>query len=185
MAFNESKLKELVVYIANESKDDPAFGKTKLLKLLAYADFAAYKRLGRPITGASYIKLEHGPTSREAPSALNLLRTVGRITTINEDVFDYSQSRIVALAPADESVFEPGELALVDEVIEAFRALNNSQMAAVSHRDFVGWQIAEERGEIPYSTVYLAPPEPLEEDELAHVQVLLRESEEARKAAAV
>jgi len=185
MPFNEGKLKELVVYIANKSKDDPAFGKTKLLKLLAYADFAAYKKLGQPITGATYIKLEHGPSSQEAPPALNLLRALGRIQILSEDVFDHEQSRIVALGPADESVFTADELAISDQVIETFGSLNNTQMAAVSHRDFVGWQIAEEREQIPYETVFLAPPEPTTETERAHVQDLVVESERAREAAAV
>jgi hypothetical protein len=184
MPFNEGKLKELVVYIANKSKDDPAFGKTKLLKLLAYADFAAYKSLGQPITGATYIKLEHGPSSQEAPPALNLLRALGRIQIVNEDVFEHEQSRIVAFGPADESVFTADELAIADQVIETFQSLNNTKMADVSHRDFVGWQIAEEREQIPYETVFLAPPEPITEAERSHVHHLVVESEKAREAAA-
>lgn len=178
--FNEHKLKELVVYIANKSKDDPAFGKTKLLKLLAYADFAAYRRLGHSITGATYIKLEHGPSSREAPGALNMLRALKRIEIVEEDVFGYSQTRIVALDKPDAKALDSHERAVIDDVIETFSRFNNSQMADVSHRDFVGWKLADEFDEIPYSTVFLVPPEMLPDPDPAHIADLLRQSAEAR-----
>src|SRR5437868_14530692 len=71
--FHEDKLAELILYIAERSEHDKEFGKTKLLKLIAYSDFGAYQRLGRPITGAHYRKLPHGPAPREAPETLEIL----------------------------------------------------------------------------------------------------------------
>ena len=58
--FNQEKFTELIVYIAEQSKDDPFFGPVKLNKILYYADFRAYRELGHSITGASYRKLTEG-----------------------------------------------------------------------------------------------------------------------------
>ena len=40
------KLTEAVVYLVNRSQNDPNFGETKLVKLLYYADCAAYLQTG-------------------------------------------------------------------------------------------------------------------------------------------
>ena len=49
----ELRLGELALYIAHNSQNDPNFGKTKLVKLLAFTDFVSYERRQRPITGAT------------------------------------------------------------------------------------------------------------------------------------
>lgn len=63
--FDESKFKELVLYIATNTSRDPTVGAVELNKILYYSDFIAYKRLGRPITGAAYQKLSEGPAPRQ------------------------------------------------------------------------------------------------------------------------
>jgi hypothetical protein len=182
MAFNEAKLRELAVHIAWKSKQDPNLGKTKLLKLLAYCDFRAYQKLGHSITGATYLKLPFGPAPKEGRGLLNLLRATGRIDIRDEELFDYSQDRIVATGPANVDVFDADELGVVEQVVEAFHGHNNTQMRDASHRDFAGWALArEEMDEIPYSTVYLSPPEPPESADSKHVQDLVRQAAAARE----
>ena len=56
-ALNERKLRELVVLVANKSEGDPHFGAVKLNKILYYAEFQAFRILGSPIAGATYIDL--------------------------------------------------------------------------------------------------------------------------------
>lgn len=67
MAFrlNKEKFRELILYVANMSRNDPDFGAVKLNKILYYADFRAYRELGRPISGAAYRKLSEGPAPRQ------------------------------------------------------------------------------------------------------------------------
>ena len=57
----DKKLKELVLYIAQKSEDDPSFGATKLNKILFAADFYFFGQTGRSITGASYVHRGKGP----------------------------------------------------------------------------------------------------------------------------
>jgi antitoxin SocA-like protein len=63
---DDRKIKELILYLASKSEQDPRFSATKLNKLLFYCDFASYRRWGRAITGHSYQKLQFGP----APKAM-------------------------------------------------------------------------------------------------------------------
>ncbi len=53
---DDIKLRELVLYLATLSEGDATFGKVKLNKLLFYADFNAYLKFGKPITGHEYQK---------------------------------------------------------------------------------------------------------------------------------
>src|SRR5438067_13073106 len=63
--FDEQKFRELILYFAQKSADDPAFGAVKLNKLLFYADFVSFAKRGKAITGATYFRLPHGPAPRQ------------------------------------------------------------------------------------------------------------------------
>jgi hypothetical protein len=164
MAFDESRLKELIVYIAKKSGDDPSFGKTKLIKLLAWSDFLAYARLGRSLTGADYIKLDYGPAPKQFPPALNLLRALGRVREVGEDAFTYTQDRVIAVDEPDLSNYTPEEIALVDEVVHHFREWSNTALSEESHREFVGWRLAGDREPIRFASVFLSPEGLTDED---------------------
>src|SRR5687767_3702503 len=62
---DDSKLAELILFIAHRSECDERFGAVKLNKLLFFSDFLAYGRLGSSITGQDYQKLQHGPAPRK------------------------------------------------------------------------------------------------------------------------
>ena len=161
----KDKFKELVVYIADQCRGDPAFGVVKLNKLLYLADFAAYAKLGKSITGAKYIKLERGP----APSRmLETRRDMEQAQEIwvqrGSHEGRLAQDRIVPRRVADVSVFEEGELAIVDETIAAFREDNATQISDFSHES-VGWQIADLQEAIPYETVFLSFDAPMAADQ--------------------
>ena len=51
------KLRELILYICDKSKNHPKkLGMVKLNKILFFSDFTAYLRHGSSITGAKYFK---------------------------------------------------------------------------------------------------------------------------------
>src|SRR5688572_2425660 len=63
--FDRRKFKELMLYFSQRGLDEGlVIGSTKLNKLLFFTDFRAYAELGKPITGARYQKLTHGPAAR-------------------------------------------------------------------------------------------------------------------------
>lgn len=57
---NINKLKEVIIYFIFKSSKHQ-LGRTKLTKLIYFADLLAYQKLGRTITGLTYFYFKHGP----------------------------------------------------------------------------------------------------------------------------
>jgi hypothetical protein len=64
MVQSESKLAELILYVAERLRGDPKGGAMKVNKVLFSAEFAHMRLHGVPITGVEYQKLERGPAPR-------------------------------------------------------------------------------------------------------------------------
>lgn len=149
------RLKELVLLVAARSKDDSTFGATKLNKLLFFADFRAYTRLGEPITGAPYVKRQFGPCPRDILRAVRTLVSEGRAREIELSTGGgYTQRRVEAIADPDPSMFSPDQVAVVDDVIGRLRHLGAVSVSDFSHR-FTGWKLAADGEEIPYFTALI------------------------------
>lgn len=71
------KFRELILYVARETEDDPKCGATKLNKILFYADFLAYRELGSSLSGQTYQRLEHGPAPRGIVPAVEAMQESG------------------------------------------------------------------------------------------------------------
>jgi len=50
MTFQPEKFRELILYIARKSEDDPKFGAVKLNKILFFSDFAAFRAFGKIVS---------------------------------------------------------------------------------------------------------------------------------------
>jgi hypothetical protein len=74
----EARLRELILYIAARCERDPRFGATKLNKILLFADFLAYFRRRRPITGVEYMRLPNGPAPRRLKRRNSYPHSAGR-----------------------------------------------------------------------------------------------------------
>lgn len=162
--FNSEKFKELICYVAKQSEDDPAFGSIKLNKILFYADFAAYRNLGQPITGACYQKLREGPAPRELLVARDELIASGDVRIEERPYFTGVQKRLEVSARRvpDREIFEPYEVEIVDSVIHAFYGKTAREVSDFSHRE-PGWALAEDRETIPYETAWISA-DPLDQD---------------------
>lgn len=161
--FNEAKFKELVLYVASKSQKDPTVGAIKLNKILYYSDFIAYKRLGRPITGAGYQKLMEGPAPRQMVPIRRMMVDSGRIRLEERPYFNGMIQRIVptprVLTP---KLLSAEEIAIVDEVISALVGKTAREVSDLSHRE-LGWVLAKPGETIPYETAWLSS-EPLPQE---------------------
>lgn len=159
-----AKFKELIVYVAAKSRDDPTFGAIKLNKVLYYADFTAYRRLGRPITGAAYFKLQEGPAPRQLLTARDELIREGRLRIEQRTLFSYVQKRLVLSegCEPDSEFLRPEERALVDEIVDFFWGKTAREVSDYSHRE-PGWILAEDRADIPYESAWLSA-EPIDQE---------------------
>ncbi|MCA9709242.1 MAG: SocA family protein [Myxococcales bacterium] len=170
----EERLAELVLYIASKSEYDPRFGAVKLNKALFFVDFLAYTRLGRPVTGVIYRRLQHGPVPRVLPRVRDALVVAGRAVEKTTHYHGFEQRRLIGLDEANLDIFTAREIALVDEVLDIIQHKTAKELSELTH-EFRGWELAEHGEDIPYSTVFLASEAPaLTRDEVQLGQQLAR-----------
>ncbi len=156
---NEVKFKELLIYIALCSEGDDSFGAVKLNKLLFLSDFLAYLRLGKAMTWVVYQALPQGPAPRRLVPIREELEEEGAIAVRQEDYYGHDQNRILALRRANLKLFSSEEVDIVRQVIELCRGKNANEISEFSHR-FLGWRLADQGEEIPYSSALIGSREP-------------------------
>jgi hypothetical protein len=172
--FDPEKFRELMLYVAERSQEDPSFGATKLNKVLYFSDFLAYEQLGRPITGAVYQRLEWGPAPHQLlPEQQTLIRN-GDAELERRPRFNLSQRRLVPRRKSRVEVFSDEEREIVDQVIDALRNYTAVDVSSLSHKIAIGWQLTEDGEEIPYYTAFLTG-EPPSEDAIEWAQQLAAE----------
>lgn len=152
---NDSKLKELILYIAEKSESDQHFGRTKLNKLLFYADFVAYGETGKSITGHEYQKLGNGPVLRKFLPITDEMKANMDCSEQEKRHFGYKQKRLIALREPDLSVFSGVEIAIVEDILKRLQPYGAKDVSELSHH-FIGWEVFEVGGTIPYSTVFVS-----------------------------
>ncbi len=153
---NDKKFRELVLYISQKCANDPKFGATKLNKILFYSDFLAYANLGKAITNFDYQKLPNGPAPRRLLPIRDQMIADGEL--VLQPIHLWSgkvQKKTVNLREPDLTLFNGGEIAQVDEVIEALESAKAEAVSDLSHR-MVGWILVNEGESIPYNTIFLS-----------------------------
>lgn len=167
--FDETKFRELVLYLAAGGMKDPGFGLVKLAKALYYADLSAYLELGWPITGA-YRKYHQGPAPEQLPARLRILADREELKVKPRL---WLARKLQKPAPQrmakTQEYFAVKELALANEVITALPPMTEAPAAERSRQE-KGWQAAAPGEIIPYAAAWLDPgPVSLEAEDYAAV----------------
>jgi len=149
------KLREMILYIAEQSEGDEKFGVTKLNKLLFFADFLAYQWYGSSISGANYEVMPEGPMLKDFYHIQDELILSKDLVIKRNEYIGYLQKKPLALRSANISIFKPEEIDVIVHIINDFRDMNASEISAKSH-EFLGWQVVNMREEIPYSTALVS-----------------------------
>jgi len=151
---DDAKMRELILYVAQLSWKDERFGAVKLNKILFYADFIAFVKRGKSITGQKYFALDEGPAPKRLVPIREKMKKAGDIAIQKVSFSNFPQERVVALrAPKFEILNDAEGIAIVNSVVQRLRNMSADEVSEESHR-FAGWQIAYERGaktEMPYS----------------------------------
>ena len=160
--FDRSKFEELILLVARECEGHEFFGATKLNKILFFCDFGAFSELGKSMTGAEYIALEHGPVPRLFIQIRNEMVKKGDLTLERRG----NQDRVIARRNVKEDLFSPAEHYLIYNVIRELEMENADSVSELSHK-FLGWQAAraEQRATdhspvIPYESVFVSKRRP-------------------------
>jgi Protein of unknown function (DUF4065) len=165
-AVDPQKFREVALYLARRTESDPRCGKTKLLKILFYADFAFYRQHRRSITGLSYCKAPHGPIPDGIESLLQQLVEDRLCQWAERDAFGYKQKKLLALREPDLALLSGEELGRLERTVEDLWERTAREVSDLSH-EFLGWKLADEGERIPYETVFLGEPRELSAEESA------------------
>ncbi len=127
-AFSLEKMAAMVSYLASRTSD---LYKTKLNKLLFYADFANYYLQGSSISGSRYVHLPYGPVPDSYEETLETLNHYG--------VIDISKLNSAELVRSGENsapdFLSPEEKRSLDWVLETFGDMSATQLTEISHRE--------------------------------------------------
>lgn len=157
------RFRELILYLSLLSEGDPAFGATKLNKLLFFSDFIAYLVLGKSISGEEYQCLEYGPAPRRLLPVTREMEEQGWIAQREQFFYGRKLRRTFALREPNLDIFTPREIDLVNKVIDSLSEKNASQVSELSHL-FVGWKCAEYGEAIPYEAALVGTRRPNQEE---------------------
>ena len=174
--FDRRKFEELILLVARECEGHTYFGATKLNKILFFCDFGAFAELGKSITGAEYVALEHGPVPRLLVQIRNDMVAQGDLVVERLG----NQERVKARRNAKMDTFSPAEHYLIYGVIRELEAENADSVSELSHK-FLGWQAARAEQQvtgqspvIPYESVFVSNRRPTDA-EISQVDSVAKE----------
>ena len=169
-----TKLKELVIYVAEKSKDDPAFGLTKLNKVLFAIDFRYFGAEGQSITEADYVHRANGPVPNVMPIILTELTESGKAELKETTYFGHTQKRLFPFTGPDLSIFSDNELAFIHMASDYFKPWNATQLSEWTHK-LIPWLITEDGEKIPYASVFILQKIPIEKFRVLKCDLAYRE----------
>lgn len=123
--------------------------KTKLNKLLFYADFKHFKENTISITGARYFHLQYGPVPDDYDYYFAELERARLLDMVEETYGEYTGFKCVTRNQPDLSIFEQSELDSLINVKEYFKDFGSARIMDFSHEE-IGYVSTNEGESISY-----------------------------------
>lgn len=146
---NLARLKEMVVFFAHKV---PSY-KTKMNKLLFYADFLCFRELGVSISGARYKAIPYGPVPDKFQTLFENLAETDVIDIFYTPLDNGNRKeKLIGREdrPFNPNLFTTAEISFLDKVASKFIDTNPSDIVEISHKE-KGWIENESaRNFIPY-----------------------------------
>ena len=109
--------------------------KTKLNKLLFYADFKHFKEYSVSITGARYVHLQYGPVPDDYDYYFAELSRE-RWLDVEEEIFgNYTGFKCVARVEPKLEIFDQSERDVLEQVLNHFRRFGSVEIKNFSHEE--------------------------------------------------
>ena len=147
------RLLEMVVYFTKECKP----WKTKLNKLLFYADFGHYKKTGFSISGAEYIAIQMGPVPLNFSSIFEYAAMKDDIEITYQEFQNGGIGEFFKPHPNREfnsSLFEEGELLTMTAIMDRFRDISTADIINLSHEETAWSENFNEKKKISYDYAF-------------------------------
>ena len=123
--------------------------KTKLNKLLFYADFKHFKESSVSITGVRYAHAYHGPVPNQFETWLAAILEWEKEVTAEERVYGEYVGEVYSSGEPEWAIFSPSELAALAYVKNKFQSFSAKQIRDFSHQER-GYQITKNGELISY-----------------------------------
>jgi len=161
-----SKLKELILYVAAQSMNDPTFGSIKMNRILFLIDFTAFGIWGKPVTENVYIHQKSGPVPRDLLTARTELIEDKSAVLQESEFFGHTQRRLIALRRPDLSVFTEAERRLIDNGLDSLKFQDEIAQSQWLRR-LIPWLETETGEEIPFFSTFVLEENAVDQDDLA------------------
>ena len=145
--FDLTKFTNALLFFATKVPD---LYKTKVNKLMFYADFLHFNEFVVSITGSRYLKYEFGPVPEKYEGLIWEVSQLGVISVTEEPVGQFVGSVIRPLVDYDPTVFTDDELRVLESVAKTYGELTSRSISEVSHKED-GWLETDPSQPIPYS----------------------------------
>jgi hypothetical protein len=109
--------------------------KTKLNKLLFYADFKHFKEYSVSITGARYVHLQYGPVPDDYDYYFAELSREHYLGVEEEVLGNYTGFKCVTRVEPDLGAFDQSERDVLQQVINYFREFGSAEIMKFSHEE--------------------------------------------------
>lgn len=143
-SFSAQKLFQMILYFSRET-----VLKTKLMKLLWYADFLMFKRNLVSISGTPYWNFQHGPVPKQHDLVLACMENLNLINVVEDEKDDYVYIKVTASEEFDDSVLDEEELKVLEDVDEFFRTFGSGRISEFAHKE-AGWKETAKKQVISY-----------------------------------
>jgi len=131
--FDADRMENLVLFFCRSIS---MVSKTKLNKLLWYADFLAFKTHSCSLTGLPYLRFAYGPVPQHYDYCLAQFVAEGSL--VSEEI-DYGNGIVGEIYLANDepelSSFSEGESVVVERVVQLFKDVSAKQISELSHRE--------------------------------------------------
>lgn len=151
----DERLKQLVLFVAEECEHAPYFGLTKLNKIIWKADFTSYAETGTALTGCGYQRLEFGPAPLAMVPVLKAMERDDAIAYLDKEFGNgVTERRVIAKVPPNTNVFRVSELKYARRAISYYWDMTGAETSDDSHG--VAWRTRDDGDRMHYELAYLS-----------------------------
>lgn len=130
--FDYEKVCAMVLFFANKMK---GLLKTKLMKLLNYADMIYFKENGISISGIRYIHFPYGPVPENFDFLLGMME-IDHIVYINIDYEnEYEKHYVIPEKEVPIDIFSKDELLVMERIYKKFLNFSSVDISNYSHKE--------------------------------------------------
>lgn len=141
------KISQVIAYLNGKIE----LFKTKLNKLLFYADFIMYQRTGQSMTGIRYRAIPFGPVPAEYEKLYLKLQDDQKIKLV-EVGFENGNygEQIISSQKTNPESFSDTEIKVLEDIVNKFRGLTTKEIVDISHNELAWIENKEDRKIISY-----------------------------------